>query len=174
MKRVLIALLALMVCANLASANGLGFFGSYWKLEDADDGGFGGGAKLQMSFGDYVALELRGTYFPDLMGTEPKLTAVPVEIGLIVLLPLSETVKPFFGGGPGYYMFDIEDGEVDDNLGWYALAGVQVGLGEHAAFFANGKYTSIEATVKGDDLGEVEDMDKITGFGGDVGLMFTW
>ncbi len=177
MKRILVVLLALTVCASVASANGLGVYGSYFKFKDADKGGFGGGGKLQMSFGEYVGLELRGTYFPDVARSDPKLVFGAGELDLILLLPLSETVKPYVGGGAGYYVFDLDAPgvETENKLGWFGVAGVQVGVSDNVAFFGEGKYISVEADVEGAGFNDVTDTDeKLTGFGGNVGLMFIW
>ena len=183
MRMFLIVLGVVLLGASMASANGLGVYGSYWDTKDADSG-FGGGAKLSMSFGQYFAVEARGTYFNDLSKDEGPLNVdlqvIPVEAGLVLNMPLSDAVTPYIGGGGGYYFLkaDTDAGsvDIDDEVGWYAIAGLEIKLSDAVALFAEGKYTGVEGTAKNDNVDNIVDKVDIdlSGFGGNAGLLLKW
>ncbi|HEY8240598.1 MAG TPA: OmpW family outer membrane protein [Kiritimatiellia bacterium] len=177
-----------------AQAGGFGVYGSYWSPADVDPG-YGGGVKLTTDLTPELGFELRGSYFPDLsedlstpVGTvDTDLEVMAAEAGLRVAIPLQDaSVRPYVGAGGGYYFMEVENegingvGEdtvdVDDELGWYLLGGLEVGLSDTLALFAEAQYRNFEATAQGDDLdeidGEVEiDMD---GIGANAGFAVTW
>ena len=141
-KAILCAVAALALLAGPASATDFSVFGSYWDTKDADEA-LGAGAKLRL--GRFV--ELRGTYFSDVTAdTEPErfdfeVSAIPI------------------GGGAGYYMLDTTEGDIDDEVGFYAVLGAEFarqpsGLG----FMAEAIYRSMEATVTEDEDGFPDDI----------------
>lgn len=188
MKKLAMSVGALWLAGSLtAMAGGLGAYGSYWSTKDAD-AGFGGGGKLQFMLGDIIGLEIRGSYFPDLNEEESlfkyELEVIPAEADLILAIPLGDLLRVYGGGGAGYYFIDAkikgqgldEKVNVDDQLGWFAVGGLQVQLTEAFALFGEGKYTGIKAKFKGDDVEEItDDVDMhLDGFGANVGLLLTW
>lgn len=184
MRMFLVVLGVVLLGAVVASANGLGVFGTYWKVEDGGDDGFGAGAKLQFEVMPNICLEARGSYFPEFgddSGDELKIDIIPAEADAIIKFPIAEQFAPYVGGGAGYYMFNIEnniegvDVTMDDEFGFFALAGLEIGLGEKVVLFAEGKYTWVEATVKATGGGmSDEESGKLDGFGGNAGLMLKW
>ena len=184
--RVFLVILGVVLLSSVvaSAAGGLGVFGSYWDTKDADSG-WGGGAKLQMEAIPNIFLEVRGSYFPDFgdsSGDDAKLNIIPAEADAIIKFPVSDQFIPYVGGGGGYYMFDIDNNDsedvditVDDEFGFFALAGLEIGLSEQVSLFAEGKYTWLDVTAKasgpGVDVSEDASMD---GFGGNAGLMLKW
>lgn len=183
MRRFLAVLAVLALGATAASANGVGAFGSYWDTKDAESG-FGGGAKLAVDLGSVVNLELRGAYFPDLSddvgAVNVDLKATAIEAGAVLRMPLSDTLALYVGGGGGYYLLeadsDLGDVDIDDEAGWYAVAGLEIGLSDSVAIIAEAKYTSLEATAQNDDIDELRDGADVdlTGLGANAGLMLKW
>jgi opacity protein-like surface antigen len=183
MRKFLVVLGVVLLSAVVASANGVGVFGSYWDTKDADSG-YGGGAKLQMDIMPNICVEARGSYFPDFgdsSGDEIKLDIIPLEADAIIKFPIAEKLTPYVGGGAGYYMFEVDnnvegvDISIDDEFGFFALAGLEIGLGEQVVLFAEGKYTWLDATVKAKGGGmEDEETGTLDGFGGNAGLMLKW
>jgi len=188
MRRILIALVVLGVAATIASAeNSIGFYGSMWKPSDLDRV-WGGGAKIQMELAPSVYIEARGTYFPrakdeDDDVDEVKIDIIPIEGLGILKLPVDEAFTPYAGGGIGYYMFrtaeepDNVSIEVENKFGFFVVGGFEIGLGEAVKLFAEGKYTFLDnVTVKAESGGvTAEDDDgKLSGFGGNVGMLLLW
>jgi opacity protein-like surface antigen len=154
-KTILCATAALALLAVPAMATDFGLYGAYWDTKDADQA-LGVGAKLRV--GRFV--ELRGTYFSDVTAdTDPErfdfeVSAIPLEAGLRFDFAENEAFSPYVGGGVGYYLLDTSEGDIDDEVGWYALVGTEFarqpsGLG----FMAEAIYRGIEGTVKEDNDG---------------------
>ena len=178
MKKIVAILAAISLTTLSAGAAGVGFFGAYWDTDEAGDG-FGGGGKLLLDLGGVVDIEFRGGYFQDLStdGVDIDLEVIPIEAGVTVNILGSEApYKIYVGGGVGYYMLDTDAGDLDDEAGWYGLAGIQVPLGESVSVFAEGVWRQIEGTAEGDDIDElVEDVDiALDGLGGNVGIILGW
>ena len=161
MRVFLIVVGVVLLGAGVASANGVGVFGTYWNVQDGGDDGFGAGAKLQFEVMPNICLEARGSYFPDFGDTS--IDIIPAEADAIIKFPLADQLTPYVGGGAGYYMFAGDDEGVDDEFGWFALAGLEFGLSQELSLFAEGKYTWLD--VNGGNL---------DGFGGNAGIMMKW
>ena len=88
MKKLLIMLIVVGVSAGVASAAGVGVFGSYWDTDDLGRG-YGGGLKFNADLADYLAVELRAsciTQFDDWKGDDD-LFVIPLEVGLLLNFP---------------------------------------------------------------------------------------
>ncbi len=117
--------------------------------------------------------------------TDVTFTCCPVEAGLVLMLPVNNYITLYGGPGVGYYHYDL-DVEVsrkhghhyhrewdrhyslDDDFGWYAVAGLTVRLTRHVSLFGEARYTDTETSLKHDDSVEFD----CSGFGGQIGLMF--
>lgn len=183
MRMFLVVLTVVLLSAVVASANGVGVFGTYWRVQDGGDDGFGAGAKVQLEVIPNICLEARGSYFPEFgddSGDEIKIDIIPAEADAIIKFPIAEQFTPYVGGGAGYYMFNVDsnvegvDVSIDDEIGYFALAGLEIGLGEAVILFAEGKYTWVEATVKATGDVEGKETGNLDGFGGNAGLMLKW
>lgn len=156
MKKCLCVLLLLLVvgASQSLAQGGLGAFGSYWDSKDADDA-FGGGALLRIEMGLMAQLDLRGSYyefndrFEDI---STKLQIIPVEAALTFNLGTDPYFSPYVGGGIGYYFtdsdFTVEDVKIrldfDDEIGFFALAGLQFNPTYNLGLFGEVKYTWLD------------------------------
>ena len=207
---------ALLCAASLASAEeaapaatpalsrvSLGAHLSYWDAKDLDaidlDGAIGGGIVGQIRLLDYLALETRlGAYgagnnsdvFVEGQGwyeNDTVIVCMPLEAGLVALLPLGESFSLYGGPGVGYYFFDGEfrttqgpvettiDMDLDDEPGFYALLGGRFQLARNAALFLEGQYTWIETSLRR-EVGPIQanpDLD-FSGFSLSAGMLFTF
>ncbi|HEV8577738.1 MAG TPA: outer membrane beta-barrel protein [Thermoanaerobaculia bacterium] len=170
-----VAVLALL--AGPASAADFGLFGSYWDTKDADQA-LGVGGKVDFA----RFLELRASYFSDLTAdTSPEsrdfeLKALPLEAGVNFKFAQSDRVQPYVGGGIGYYLLDTNRGDIDDETGWYGVIGANIKGSSNLGFMVEGIYRGMEATVRGDDPGDITgDVDiDFGGLGVNAGLLWSF
>lgn len=185
----LLALMAVLALGTAAAfGNGLAVYGSYWDTKDAE-GGPGAGAKVQIDLGDFVALEARGGYFPDLSDDigdlDLDLQVIPIEVAALLKMGVADTLMVYGGGGVGYYMLDADfeyptavagDINLDDEVGWFVVGGAELYLTDNLAIIGEVKYTAMEGHAEKDDIDEIKegrDID-LAGFGANAGLMLTW
>ncbi|MEE9561474.1 MAG: outer membrane beta-barrel protein [Thermoanaerobaculia bacterium] len=192
MRRVLIALAAVVLLAAPSWAGGgIGFFGTWADSQDAGNT-YGGGGILEFDLGTKWDMQFRGTRYvefnadfflpgdPDKHSQEFDVTVL--EFGVTYNFNSKGAVAPYVGGGFSYYMFDLLEidgpraGEIKDEGGWYGLGGVEFALGETWGFFVEGMYRNVKATLKGDDLGFQPVNTEVDMSGGavNVGLKFKW
>ncbi|MES1240108.1 MAG: outer membrane beta-barrel protein [Acidobacteriota bacterium] len=181
MKRTILCAAAALtiLAAPAAKATDFSVFGSYWDTQDADNA-LGGGAKLRL--GRWV--ELRGTYFSDVTAdTSPErfdfeVSAIPIEAGLRFDLGGTEAFTPYIGGGASYFMLDTSEGDIDDEVGWYAVVGAEFGRQPSGlGFMAEAIYRGVEATVTEDSDGFPDDVHddvnlNLDGLGVNAGLVW--
>ena len=153
------AIAGLGLLAQPASATDFGIGGAYWSTKDTDEAL---GVMTKLRFG---IVELRGTYFSDVTAdTDPErfdfeVSAIPVEAGLAFHFAEDAAFSPYIGGGAGYYMLDTTEGDIDDEVGWYAVVGGDFGrMPSGLAFNVEAIYRGIEATVNEDDDGFPDDI----------------
>lgn len=180
-RTLLFAAVAMALMAGPAAATDFSLYGAYWNTQDFDEA-LGGGAKVR--FGKYV--ELRGTYFSDVTAdTDPErfdfeVSALPIEAGLRFDFAEGGAFTPYVGAGAGYYMLDTTEGEIDDEVGFYAVLGAEFGRQDSGlGFMVEGIYRQMEATVTDDpddfpDPGDVEDEVKfqLDGLGVNAGIVW--
>jgi hypothetical protein len=166
----LAAVLAQPVAADFA------VFGAYQDTEDADEA-MGVGGNLRFGW-----FELRGTYFSDVTAdTEPEsrdfeVKMVPLEAGVALRFGEADRFHPYVGAGAGYYLLDTSEGDIDDEVGFYAVAGTDVDFSESFGLNVEAIYRSMEGTIRGDldddpeliEEGELE----LGGLGLNAGLVF--
>lgn len=178
----------------------LGMGVQYWDAKDADlldEDGFAG-ANLIVRFqpSAYLGIDLRvggsgvwdgKTYYVDgrKYETDVTLSCCPVEVGLLLMLPLGDTVTLYAGPGAGYYFYDIDIEtsskhghhyhsewhrhiELEDDFGWYAVGGLKVKLGSSVSLFGEVRYTDTETSLKDDDSEKFD----ASGVGVQAGIMF--
>lgn len=177
---------------------GVGF--QYWDAKAADkfdEDGMGGVnviARLQPA--EFYGIDFRfgasgvwdsDTYHVDgqKYKTDATFTCYPVEAGLVLTLPLGDSITLYAGPGVGYYYYDIDIEKshkhghhyhsdktkhikVDDDFGWYALGGLSVRLATHLSLFGEVRYTDTETCLKDDDSVKFD----CRGVGVQAGLMF--
>lgn len=164
----------LLLAGTPAFASDFAVFGSYLDTEDLEET-VGGGVKA--GFGAAWQLELRATYFPDLTedfesfaddpGDDPgdftnDIEAIPLDVGVKYNFGADQPLNFYVGGGGTYFLLDAERGEIDDEVGFYGVVGVEFarsvgGVG----FFAEAIYREVEATVNRDvdDFDDLDDID---------------
>ena len=177
--------LVLFVLPSVFASGGIGAFGSWW---DSKDFGalYGGGGRLGFEIFSGVALEARVSYLTsesqdDVIegrNVSTELELVPLEALVTWTLDVSEAIKPYIGAGAGYYLKNvnwdsddvIEDAEENDSVGYFALAGANILLG-NVALFAEAKYNVVqdddEWRWQGDDVKQKNSLD---GFAANVGI----
>lgn len=178
MKRLYVAVLfaSLAMAAVAPRAHAFGIMGSWWKLNDSSEDGWGGGLRQQIPLippksSDSedalvrLGLDTRASYF---RFSDADMNVIPLELGGMVQLGI---IYAELGGG--YYIFDANDFEVDNNWGWYVLGGVNIGRGAKG-LFAEVKWTSLTADLKNVDvdLGDVPTSLDADGVGINVGINF--
>jgi hypothetical protein len=175
-KAVLLALAVTgLLAAVPASATDFSVGGAYWDTKDADQalGVYG-----KLGFGLF---ELRGTYFSDVTAdTEPEhrdfeVSAIPLEAGIKWDFARDERVNPYVGGGAGYYLLDTNRGDVNDEVGWYAVAGLDIATQAGFGINVEGIYRGMEATVDNvdNDTNIRDSVDlNLDGFGLNAGLVW--
>ena len=176
-KTILLIILAAGLCALPAAAAETDFTvgGSNWATEDADQA-LGFGTKLRVG-----VFELRGTYFSDVTADiDPErrdfeISAIPLEAGLNYHFVEDQRLNPYVGGGAGYYLLDTTRGDINDEVGWYAVAGIDIPTNAGIGINVEGIYRGIEATVDnvgpGTDVRDNVDLN-LDGFGVNAGLVW--
>lgn len=117
--------------------------------------------------------------------TDATFSCCPLEAGLVLMLPIDQRLSLYGGAGGGYYIYDIDIKttskhghhyhtersrhiSLDNDFGWYGVAGLKVKLGSSVSLFAEARYTDTETTVKHDDERKFD----CSGVGAQAGLMF--
>lgn len=171
-----LAALGLALLTGPAKAADLSVFGAYQDTQDADSG-YGAGVKLNFA----RFLELRGTYFGDVTvgqrprGNDFKLRVAPLEAGLVYKFQPDNTFSPYLGGGASYFLLDTNRGNIDNELGWYAVAGADIKTDHGFGVMLEGIYRSVDATVR--DNGDSTTVSsrvplQLRGFGANAGLVW--
>ena len=190
MKKAILGVLSILVLVPLAfaagdGAGGLGVFGSWW---DSQDYGalYGGGVRFGAEIFSGLALEARASYLvsedrDDVVegrNVSTELELVPLEAAVTWTLDVSDALKPYVGAGAGYYLKNVDwkaDDVIDeaddkDSVGYFALAGLNVVLG-NVVLFGEAKYN----VVQNDDEwrwqgSDVERKNSLDGFAANVGV----
>jgi len=165
------------VASSLCLAEGmssLGLYGSYVDSDDLEEG-YGAGAKLKLGLLEILSLEARGAWVQfDLDDADFEIDMIPVEGALLLNIPLADNIIPYAGAGAGYYFFDADEVDLDDAVGFFALAGLELWLSEDMGLFGEVRWLWLEADVDA-SRDEFEDLDddevNADGLGVNVGLL---
>jgi len=167
-----LALIALVAvtggCSSTGSGVELGILAT--ELDGGDLGeGFGGGAKLELNPIDLISIDGRVSW---IRHDDTDIDVVPLEAAALLNLPLFwEHFVPYVGVGAGYYLFDGDGADLDDEWGYFPLLGVELGL-QKLSFIAEARYLQLETDVK-KGVGPLAGKDKadMNGFGVNMGLI---
>ena len=210
-RKLLACLLALMtaVPAVLAADDfavfNLGIGAQYWNAKDIDssndfdsDGLWGGNIIFRIRPIKYLGIDFRAGASANWDGESYKIdgrryeedetfTCVPLEIGVVAMLPIGNVVTLYGGPGAGYYYYNFkyssystrhghhyreeydEDIKLDDDFGWYAVLGANFQICRHFSLFGEARYTDTETSIK--DFEEAGKID-CSGVGVQIGAMF--
>jgi hypothetical protein len=142
------------------SAQSLGVHGSYLDVRDGGDA-YGFGAVLKASLTEWLFVEGRISRYESIDSSsesgplrlrfESDLT--PIEVGLGLELPLGNSASVWLSGGLYWMRLSTEttlNGEpvpvdVDNNQGWYALAGL--GTGDKVQLYIEVQYRTADAKL---------------------------
>lgn len=147
-------------------------FGAFAASLDSDDlgEGYGGGVKLELNPIDLISIDARASW---IQFDDTDIDMVPLEAAALLNLPLFwEHFVPYIGAGVGYYLFDGSGADLDDEVGFFPLAGLEVGL-HSISFLAEARWLFLETDVAGakGELRNLTDAD-VDGFGVNLGVLF--
>jgi len=145
-----------------------GVFGSEMDSDDLGDGS-GVGAKLGISPMDLLSLEARASWiqFDDF-----DIDMIPLEVaGRLNFSLFGNWIVPYVGAGAGYYMFEADDADLDDSVGFFPMVGLEVGV-HQIAFFVEARWLFLETDVDSaraelDDIVEAD----VDGLGVNIGAL---
>jgi len=163
MKRILlaalIALASLSAFSSGAHAN-QGIFATWWKLDESNDDGFGFGFRSKIQVVPLFSFDTRVSW---VKFGESDMSVYPIEATGMLKLGMV-----YAGAGVGYYFFDSNDVDVDNNFGWYAVGGIDLSLGSFGVF-GEAKWTSLSTDLSNVNVPTSLDAD---GIGFNLGVMF--
>jgi len=143
----------------------VGGFGTYLDPKDYDES-WGGGLRLKYDLVEYIAFDLRAS----MVRVRPfDANMFPLEANLLLQVPLGKTLLPYGGMGVGYYLFDSGDPQLQHELGYGPLAGLELRLGRSVAIFGEARWLFLEPDVKGSSTLSKALLDS---FGVNAGIMF--
>ncbi|HVS66544.1 MAG TPA: outer membrane beta-barrel protein [Thermoanaerobaculia bacterium] len=189
--------LALFLAPAAGASGSFSLYGSFWETDALDDT-FGGGLAFGIPITERLALDLRAAYYQELESDsfdefiddvfdddqnvfrENSLEVIPIEVGVRYNFVPRETVNVYVGGGLAYYLIAADLGEVDDELGAYALLGAQFGDPAGISFLLEGQYRKVEGSIRdrdgelgNRDLTDAVDVD-LDGFAVNAGVVWRW
>jgi hypothetical protein len=143
MKRIgtaaLAAVLALGTLSTAARAN-QGIYGIWWDAQDTSSNGLGFGFRSKVQVNTLVSFDTRVSW---IKFSDDDVNVFPIEATGMLKLGMV-----YAGAGIGYYIFDVNDdqedplapgnstriNDVDNNFGWYAVAGIDIPAGPVGIF----------------------------------------
>lgn len=175
----------LMTVPSWASSVGVGY--AYWDSKDAaEDEGIG--IKVAFDINESVDLEFRASFF-DAFGRVAnnaltKLEVTPVDFGFSYHFNREAKAQPYIGGGATYLftnaLFDggqvpLSGGpEVNDEFGFYLVAGVDVSVNELFGVYGEALFRQAELTVTGSGIGFRDFPVDMSGPSATFGVMLHW
>lgn len=157
--------------AGCSTGSGLecGVFGSYLDSDDLGKG-YGGGAKVEINPIDIVSIDARASY---IRFDDTSVNMFPLEAAALLNFPiLFEHIVPYIGAGVGYYIFDASGADLDDEVGFFPLAGLEIGL-QKLSLMIEARWLFLEADVDS-ARSELEHITKadVDGLGVNAGLIY--
>jgi hypothetical protein len=155
MRKIVLAVGCMCLLAAPAWAGGgFSLFGAYGQVNDYTSSGALG---ARVSFGGQKLLvDLTATWFPERTSTIVKsgsliisdsIQIYPVELGLRYVFAPGAEFRPYVGGGASWILTDVQRGSMDDELGFYLLAGMVWGDGRGVEGFVEGLFRRAQTDV---------------------------
>lgn len=143
----------------------------YGSALDSDDlgTGYGGGVKLELNPIDILSIDGRAGY---VRFDDTDIHMFPLEAALLLNFPLFfERVVPYVGVGAGYYFFEGDGADIDAQIGYFPVAGLEIGLHKFS-LLAEARYLFLRPDAD-DGTGPLENITdpEIDGLGANVGLL---
>ncbi len=168
MKRIslaaLIAVAALGSFSTSAHAN-QGIYATWWNLDEHNDDGFGFGFRSKVQVMPLVSFDTRVSW---VKFSDSDMNIFPIEATGMLKLGMV-----YAGVGVGYYFFDANNADVDNNFGWYLAAGIDISAGP-VGVFGEAKWTSLSTDINNvnPNLGDAPTSLDADGIAFNVGVMF--
>lgn len=112
-----IAAIIAAFAALAPEAHAQGIYAAWWNPRHVDSDGYGGGVRFTGSFSPTLGSDLRVSY---INFSNSDASTVPIEGTLFARLG-----NMYAGVGYGYYFF-TGDTDINDDWGWYLLAGMNI------------------------------------------------
>jgi len=166
--------LLVMACLGLGGCHhgpgiDVGAYGSSLKSNDLGQG-YGGGAKLGLRPVDWLSLDGRASY---IRFADTQVNMIPLEAAGLLKFPMfGEFFVPYVGAGAGYYLFEATDADLQDKVGFFPLAGLEIGLWR-VSLLAEARWLFLQTDVES-AKGELKNLREadIDGLGINVGVLF--
>lgn len=178
-KSVLVVVGCLVLSVAPAWAGGaFHLFGTYGEVTDVDRL-FGVGVRGSLGSDQFV-VDLTATWYPEHGGTvvhengfeiHDDMQMIPYDLGLRWVFSPTSELRPYIGAGATYVTINLGSGDVDDEAGYYLLAGFIVQFEGSGGLFAEAMYRGVEATFVYDGIDYDED---VGGLAGTVGIFWTF
>jgi hypothetical protein len=143
--------------AAFTPAHAIGIYGSYWNLDKSPDDGWGVGLRQDAPISPLFAVHTSASW---VNFSDADVDLFPLEAAVVAKIAL------VYGGiGGGYYIFNTNNVDLDNNWGWFVVAGAKLALGGLGVFGElrwNELSTDISGTSQSVDL---------NGVGVNVGVM---
>ena len=142
-----------------AHADGMGLFAAY--LDPSEGKGISGIGIRGRGGIEHLYFEIRGTYFEKIrevgLLNERDLSVLPVDLGFGWQTDKDPVIQLYGGGGVTYYFLDIDNGSVDNAIGYYLQVGGELEIREGFGFFIEGVWRKIDTeTHDGGTLGSAD------------------
>ena len=185
MRHLKVGALLLVLAAGPAFAGGLGPYIGTWSTSDVDDD-TGLGVKLELDMGSVWDLEIRVSQFEELQFPENQpqfeIEVTTIDLGIAYNFSKARKVNPYLGGGVSYGLLDLgilDDptilGRISDELGFYALGGLEYQITRVLDLFVEVYYRQLEAEIEGDDLTNFVKIPlDSSGPGANLGILLSW
>ena len=187
MKKWILGLVVLALCAGPSAASSIGIFASSYS---PDDTAGSEGVGVNMEFGSKVEFQMRWAVYEDLL-SDPKpevyrIEASPLDLGANYNFGSGTTVTPYVGGGISYVVFDFDGdvsrtggqpraADIDPEFGIYVQFGLDFQLSTTWKIWAELLYRAVDAEAESDDLGTPRDQKvSMSGPALNVGLAVQW
>ena len=166
---ILVVVVMLTFTSGVWAARGsgieLGVFGSYLDADDLGDG-YGVGAKLELQAVDWMSVDARASY---VNFSNPEVDMYPLELAALLNIPLAdEQIVPYAGVGVGYYILDASGFDMDDEVGFFPVVGLEIGAW-NLSFMIEARWLFLEPDVDG--VSNVDEAE-LDGLGINAGLLF--